>query len=274
MKTVAVAHPAQTSARLGVHIRITANETAKGLRLLWRRRGLLVTATIVYGLTYLGFSLAIGGGHIVKPLAALTLPALAAAVVAATAALQGSGGIAEEINGGTLEQTQLSPARPEVQALGRLTALAIEGVLAAVALAVAFTLILGLRYQPSPAVMIPAVLTVADGLGYGLLILALTVRVASIGAITHVFNMMVMFFGGVLFPVAILPSALETFTRFLPITLGVQALNVTLAGRPLSVTWSDGTLPWLLVHAAVSLSLGCAVYGAAIRRARRQGGLR
>lgn len=266
-------HPPTVSG-VGLQIRITANETAKGLRLMWRRRALLVTAVVVYGLTYLGISLFIGGGHIVRPLVTLTLPALAAAVVAATAALQGSGGIAEEINGGTLDQTQLSPTRPELQVLGRLGALAVEGVTAAAVLAVAFTLGLGLRYHASPAAVIPALLTVADALGYALLILALTVRVASIGAVTHVLNMAVMFFGGMLVPVAAFPPAFETFTKFLPITVGVQALNTTLAGKPLSVAWGDGALPWVLVHAAVSLSLGWVTYSAAIRRARRQGGLR
>jgi ABC-2 type transport system permease protein len=59
----------------------------------------------------------------------LTLPALFAEVTATTAALQGSGGIAEEVNGGTLEQSQLSPARPTVLVAGRVAALAVEGLI-------------------------------------------------------------------------------------------------------------------------------------------------
>jgi hypothetical protein len=54
-----------------------------------------------------------------------TVPALLAVAVANTAAVEGTGGIAEEINGGTLEQTRLSPAGPQLQALGRMTALAV-----------------------------------------------------------------------------------------------------------------------------------------------------
>lgn len=61
----------------------------------------------------------------------LTLPALFAYIIASTAALQGSGGIAEEVNGGTLEQAHLSPARPSLLAAGRLAALAAEALIPA-----------------------------------------------------------------------------------------------------------------------------------------------
>src|SRR3990170_7336206 len=95
---------------LALGLRLAANETAKGLRLMWRRRGMVVVATVMMGLNYLGISFFIGGGHLVKPLMVLTLPGLFAVVLSTTAAVQGSGGVAEEINAGTLEQTQLSPA--------------------------------------------------------------------------------------------------------------------------------------------------------------------
>ncbi|MGH3469758.1 MAG: ABC transporter permease [Thermocrispum sp.] len=253
--------------------RLTANEAAKGLRLMWHRRSMVIVGVVMNGLTYLGISFFIGGGHIVKPLMVLTLPALLALVVAGTAALQGSGGVAEEINGGTLEQTQLSPASPQAQMLGRAVALAVEGLVSALALGVVFILGFGLDYDLHPAALLPALLTVADGLGYGLLIAALTVRAASIGAITHVFNMVIMVFGGMMIPIAVFPDTLETFARVVPTALGVQALNTTLAGEPLAATWSDGTLPWLLVHTAVLLTAGLVTYVVNIRRAAREGGL-
>jgi hypothetical protein len=106
---------------------------------------------------------------------ALTLPALIAYIVAATAALQGSGGIAEEVNAGTLEQVHLSPARPSLLAAGRLAALAVEGLIPAAVLALAF----GLGYRPHwairPDALVPLALTIADALGYGLLMMAATV---------------------------------------------------------------------------------------------------
>jgi ABC-2 type transport system permease protein len=76
-----------------------------------------------------------------------------------------------------------------------------------------------------------------------------------------------------LVPISVFPHALETFARFIPTALGVQAINTTLAGHGLGATWSDGTLPWLLVHTAVVISAGFALYVINIRRAQREGGL-
>lgn len=253
--------------------RVVGNEALKGLQLAWRRRGLAVTFVVANGISFLGFRLLIGGGHMVTSLLAATLPALLAYHVAQTAAMQGSGGIAEEINGGTLAQSQLTPAFPQRQVAGRLAALGVEGLVGAVALALVFVLGYGLHYHLRPDSLVPAVLTVLDGLGYALLIIALTVRVPSIGAITHVFGMAIGFFGGMVVPVTVFPHAMQTLVRFLPTTLGVQALNTTLAGRGLSTAWDDGTLGWLIAHAAASLALGWVLYARNIHRARREGGL-
>lgn len=265
MSTVAVPIAFQT--------RLVRAELAKGLRLMWRRRSLVLVATISYGLTYLGISLFIGGGHLVKDLMIRTLPAFLAVVVASIAAVEGTGGIAEEINGGTLEQTRLSPASAQLQALGRMTALAIEGLAAAIVAGIVLAFGIGLDINPHPAALIPAGLTILDALGYGLIMTALVVRVPSIGAITHVGNMAIMAFGGMLVPISFFPHGMETFARFIPTALGVQSINTALAGHGLGATWSDGTLPWLLVHTAVVLGAGFSLYVINIRHAQREGGL-
>src|SRR5262249_61449361 len=113
-------------------------------------------------------------------------PRMRAVLAGSPAGVGGTAGIAEEINGGTLEQTRLSPASPQLQALGRMTALAIEGLAVAIVVGIVFVFGVGLHINPQPAALIPVVLTVLDALGYGLIMTALVVRVASIGAISHV----------------------------------------------------------------------------------------
>lgn len=253
--------------------RLARTELVKGLRLMWRRRSMVVAATIVYGLTYLGISLFVGGGHLVKDLMVRTVPALLAMVVASTAAVEGTAGIAEEINGGTLEQTRLSPAGPHLQALGRMSALAVEGLAVAIVLGIVFVFGVGLDINPHPAALIPAVLTILDALGYGVIMTALVVRIPSIGAISHVGTMAIMAFGGTLVPISFFPHGLATFARFIPTTLGVESINTTLAGHGLGTIWSGGTLPWLLVHTAVVVTAGFSLYVINIRRAQREGGL-
>ena len=254
-------------------LRAFGNEAGKGLRLMWRRRFMVVVAATTFGLTYLGISLFIGGGHLIKTLMTRTVPALLAVVFANTAAVEGTGGIAEEINGGTLEQTRLSPASPQLQALGRMTALTVEGLAAAIVLGIIFVFGAGLDISPHPAVVLPVLLTIGDALGYGLIMTALVVRVPSIGAITHVANMVIMAFGGMLVPVSLFPHGMEIFARFIPTALGVQSVNTVLAGHGLAATWSDGTLPWLLVHTAAVVTAGLGLYVINIRHAQCEGGL-
>lgn len=264
----AVRAPSRIPSRLGLF----GSETAKGLRLAWHRKGTVVVGIVLNTLTFLGISLFIGGGHIVEELMVLTLPALLAVTIAETAAVDGSGGIAEEINGGTLEQTRLSSAPAYLQVLGRMAALAVEGLLAAAVLGVIFTTWFDLDYDWRTTALLPAGLTVLNALAYGLLMVGLTLRVASIGAIIHVFNMAIMFFGGMLVPVTVFPDEVQTVSHLIPTALGVQAFNTTMTGG-LDAAWSSGALPGLLVHTAVLAALGLVTYTAAMRRALREGAL-
>ena len=254
-------------------LRAFGNEAGKGLRLAWRRRAMTIIFLVLYGLNYLLIQFFIGGGHLVLPVMALTLPGLFAVTLASSAAIQGSGGIAEEVNGGTLEQAHLSPAPPSLLALGRLAALAVEGLIPATTLALAFGLGYGPHWVIRPDALVPLVLNILDALGYALLMTALVLRVASIGAVVHVFNMALMFLGGMLIPITLFPHGVEIFARFLPTALGVEVLNTTLAGRGLGTAWADGTLPWLLAHVVVLSALGWSTYLYTVRRARREGRL-
>jgi len=254
-------------------LRAFGNEAGKGLRLMWRHRAITITSIVMNGLLYLVIQFFIGGGHLILPVMALTLPGLFAYALASAAALQGSGGIAEEVNGGTLEQAHLSPAPPSLLALGRLATLAVEGLIPAILLTLAFGLGYGPHWAIRPDALVPMLLTVLDALGYGLLMTALTLRVAGIGAVVHVFNMAVGFFGGMFIPIALFPHGVEIFARFLPTALGTEVLNTTLAGRGLGAAWPDGPLPWLLAHVVVLGALAWAAYVCTVRRARREGGL-
>ncbi len=267
----ATALPRRAGAAFALHT--VACESAKGLQLMWRRRATLVMSTVTLALIYLMIEFFVGGGRIDHPVLTATLPALFAYAVASTAATQGAGGIAEELNSGTMEQSQLTPAKPGLLVLGRLGALTVEGLVPAVVLAALLWGGFGLHYTARPDTLVPLLLTIADAMAYGLLMVALTLAVSSIGALMEVFNMVVMFFGGMFVPGTALPHGAETFARFVPTALGVVVMNTTLTGQGLSAAWADGTLPWLVVHVAVLSGLAWAAYGFTVRRARAGGGM-
>jgi len=126
------------SATVAPAVLIVGNEAGKGLRLLWRRRPALAMGGAANAASFLVLRFFIDGGHILQPLLVATLPGMAAAAAASIASLGASGGVAEEINAGTLEQTHLSPVPAWALAAGRLGALAVEA-LAAVLLGLGWT---------------------------------------------------------------------------------------------------------------------------------------
>jgi ABC-2 type transport system permease protein len=158
----AIAIPRGASRGSWFALRAVANETAKGIALMWHRRATLAMGTATNGVMYLMIQFFIGAGHINHAVLAVTLPGLVAYAVASTAALSGAGGIAEEVNGGTLEQAHLSPARPSLLALGRVGALAAEGLIAAVVLAAAYWAGFGVHYTIRPDALVPLLLLLAD----------------------------------------------------------------------------------------------------------------
>jgi ABC-2 type transport system permease protein len=257
-----------------VTARIAGNEAGKQGRLLMSRRGLVAFGVVTGGANYVLFRLLIDGGHITTQMVALTLPGLVLGwAFAATMALQGAGDIAEEVLGGTLEQSQLSPARPGVLLAGRLAGLAGQGLTGAVILGLVFGFGFGVHYTIRPGVLVPLLLAIVDALAYALLMTALVLRVASIGAIVHIGNMAIMFLNGMVVPVTAFPHGVEIFARVLPTTLGVEATSTTLAGRGLGAAWTDGTLPWLILHVVVLGGLAWITYLHTLRRARREGGI-
>lgn len=270
----AITAPTPNRDHLAAALRIVGNETGKQTRLLWRRRALLASGILAGAANFILFRLLIDGGRVTTSMVAVTLPALVLGwSFAAKAAMQGSGDIAEEVLGGTLEQTQLAPAHPATLLVGRLAGLTVDGLTGAVILGLAFGLGFGVHYTIRPDLLVPLLLTILDGLAYALVMTALVLRVASIGAIVHVFNMSILFFGGMVVPVSAFPHGVAIFARVVPTTLGVEALNTVLAGRGLGATWADGTLPWLIVHTVVLGGAGWISYLHTLRRARRHGGL-
>jgi len=261
-------------ATLAPRVRIAGNEAGKGLHLLWRRRAALAMGIAANAASFLVLRFFIDGGHILHPLLVATLPGMAAAAAASIASLGASGGVAEELNAGTLEQTHLSPVPPWALAAGRLGALALEALLVAGILGIGFVLGFGVHYHADPAAIPAALLTLADIAGYALLVAGLTITVASVGAIVHVLNGVILFFNGTLVPLAVFPGAIQVVAELLPTTLGVRALHDMLVdGRTLSAVWDGRILPLLLAHAVALLAIGWATYQASIRRALRDGRL-
>lgn len=263
--------------RFGAGLRMLGNETSKGLRVMWVHKTPLVMQLALMAVNYWIIQLFIGGGSFVNEVLAMTFAGYLAYVVSYIALLRIVAGLLEEMFTGTLEQSLLSPLRPWVQSAGRLTAALVESLVTAAVVAIVYLAIfaaMGVELTARLSAVVPVVVTVADVAGFAMLIGGIALVVNSIGAIVHVIQGFIMFLNGAFIPIFLFPDWLELAAKFVPTTLGVDAIRrLTTTNETLGDVWADGTLPWALGHAALLLIIGWTVYQAAIGRGLREGRL-
>lgn len=255
--------------------RAVLNETQKGLWLLWGHRIVVLLEILGFVAFYPFLQFVIGNGTIERALVLPTLLPFLAVPILYLAILKLVSDLLEEVNSGTFEQMHLSPFSPAALLVGRLLAVFLEGVLIAVVIGVGMSWLLGISIPLRPAALLPAALTLIDIAGFALLIGGLALALPQIGAIAHLFSGLILLLNGAFFPLEWFPGWVQTLARLLPTTLGVQATRqMVLQGQSLGSVWADGTLPWLIIHAALVAILGWLVFLLNDRRAMRLGTLR
>ncbi len=255
-------------------LRMVGNETIKGLLTTKANWGTLVPGLAVLVVFYFFVQFLIGNGRLLPALYAPTLLGFAAYSLAYIVSLKTVAGTLEEMNAGTLEQVHLSPLPSWALSFGRLVASVLEAVGMTAVVSSGLILVLGIRFAYRLDALLPIALTIIDVAGFSLLLGALAIRVASIGAILHVLQGVVLLLNGSFVPVNAFPDWLQLFSRLLPTTLGVEvSRRILLQGWTLSATWSDMSLLWLTVHTAVMLTLGGVFYQRNIMRALHEGRL-
>jgi ABC-2 type transport system permease protein len=251
-----------------------ANETTKGLRLLWAHRATLLP-TVGGGIaTYLVFQYFVGGGEILDDLVAETAPAMFAYLVTYGITMRLVAGILEERNAGTLEQIHLSPLPAWQLALGRLTAAVAEAVLVSAVVMAVVLAAQGVNYPLRPAALVPVALTVAGAAGFALLIASASFTYPGIGALVHIVQMAIMALNGTIAPPELFPRWLEIIAKLAPTTVGIGATRSILTdGDSLADLWRSGALGWLVLHTALVVAAGWAAFQWQIRRGLRDGRL-
>jgi ABC-2 type transport system permease protein len=178
-----------------------------------------------------------------------------------------------EMDVGTLEQTWLSPTRPETFVLGR----AISGGLTSV-VASAILVGLGLAFFSATVgsglwLALPALLlAMASMVGIGYLVASACLILREPNFFVDATNFAFAMISGVAFPVAVLPWFIKPIAYILPTTYAVDLLRVyALDTRPLL----DPALEWvaLAVLSAVMIAVGRVVFRRTEHRMRVRGTL-
>lgn len=268
--------PAPTAAAVapGDRVRMVANETSKGLRLLWTYRVTLVPTLLSMTLTYVIVQYFVGGGKIVKDLVTETAPGMFVYALTYLTIMRMVAGVLEERNAGTLEQIHLSPLSIGQLAAGRLGAALTEALLVAGVVTVGMLVALGVTYSYHPVVLVPLVLIVAGAAGFALLLTAASFTYPGIGALVHIIQMALIVLNGTVVPVEVYPGWLELVAKLAPGTLGISATRrILVVGTSPADILTSGTFGWLLLYTVVLVAVGWSAYRWQVGRALRDGRL-
>lgn len=252
--------------------RIVANETTKGLHIVWAHRATLVSSVFTTLVMYLAIQYFLGDGAILDDLIALTAPGLFAYIVAFLATLRVVAGLLEERNTGTLEQSHLAPVPAWQLVIGRLTAAMIEAVAVATLVVGAVLLIRDVDYVLAWPALLTIALTLGSIVGLALILAAVSFVLPGIGALLHIVHMLLLTLNGTIIPPELFPRSLELVAKLLPTTLGISATRrVLVDGAIWAELVGDGSLGWLTLHTVVLVAGGWIAYQSQVRRALRDG---
>ena len=254
--------------------RVMANEAHKNLLTLWAYRKTLLPELALAAFTYLMLQFFIGGGELVDELVPPTMVAYVTYLFTYYVLLKVVSGLLEEVNTGTLEQAHIGPLPSWALSLSRIAAAMVQAGALTLVVAAGFVVGLDVDFPLRWQALVPIGLTVADVVGFALVIGGLALTIASIGAVLHVIQGLVMFLNGSLVPVEAFPPWLELVARFVPGTLGIEATRAVLFGdASLGALWSSGDLQSAAGHAAAMLLIGWATHQVNVRRGLRNGRL-
>ncbi|MBU7017423.1 MAG: ABC transporter permease [Theionarchaea archaeon] len=108
--------------------------------------------------------------------------------------------------------------------------------------------------------------------GFGLMVGGLNVHVKQTGAVVEVIQRISYFLCGVVFPISVLPGALQSFSTFLPFYHALHTLRLTLSvNPPLEILISQILL--LCILAAGSIMVGVFTFRMGLKKARKEGTL-
>jgi ABC-2 type transport system permease protein len=178
-----------------------------------------------------------------------------------------------EMDAGTLEQTWLSPTRPETFVLGRAISGGLTSVTASVVLIGIGMAFFGATVGQGLWLALPALLlAMASMVGIGYLVASACLMLREPNFFVDATNFVFAMISGVAFPVAVLPWFIKPVAYFLPTTYAVDLLRVYALGtRPLL----DPLLEWLAlaILSAVLILIGRVVFRRTEHRMRMRGTL-
>lgn len=175
---------------------------------------------------------------------------------------------------GTLEILLVTPTSPNLILFGNSLWSFLKALLLSALYLGAAVVIVGLGVTPVKLLLVTAVLllTFLCFLSLGMISAAFIMTFKQGNPINMVFGVSSYFFGGILFPVEVLPKGLQNFSFILPISHATRAVRELLLVRSGTGEWKM-TMVYLFSFSAVLFPLGFLFLRLALSRAKKEGSL-
>jgi ABC-2 type transport system permease protein len=185
-----------------------------------------------------------------------------------------SSSLGQEQSSGTLESLLVSPNDPRVLLLCGAAWPFVFSTLQLIVYVLLGALLFGVELHPGHLVLAGAgaVMTLIAVSAIGLLVAGVIVLTKRAGGLLTLIGAAFALFGGVLYPIAVLPRWLQLVAQVLPVSHGLDAIRLALVPDP-DLAAIARHLAVLAVFAMVLVPVGLQSFAWAVRRARRAGTL-
>jgi ABC-2 type transport system permease protein len=249
-------------------------EMRKGLLISWAYRVNTFAGTLTLGFIFVSIGFLLGGGILASQDLAPALLGYLTWVFVSSAVSDLSYGLQAEITAGTLEQMVMSTTPVGLLLIGRVLANMIVSAVQVGLMAIAMTVLLGVRipfrWQGLPVLA----MTLVGVFGFGFVVAGATLVLKQIQSVINLVNNALAFLNGTFLPVAAMPGWMAVISRVLPSTQGVIVLRqVVLEGYSLGAVWRGRSLVWLAVHSVLYFAVGWLVFLRCERLAKQHGSL-
>lgn len=262
---------------------VLGNETAKSLRNAWTARtGVFFELMLIYA-TFFGLVLFIGHGRIQKDLLAPTFLGLLIVILMHQQVVRMFWGVLHEIQAGTIEQVYLSPVPSALIIIARQAAVIIEaaavtfllGLPTGVTIELAWGLGIPLHASSLIQALVPITVTVVNGAGLSMIIVALTLKFRRIELLVELIYTTAFIFSGMLLPLSQMNPVLATFSRLVyPMAQPLEFVRaILLHSRSLTDSGVRWGLVWLLAQPVILVTTGVVLFTITDKAAKRAGTL-
>lgn len=249
-------------------------EIRKNLLVNWTYKANLFVSLFTLGFIFVGLIFFLGGGNPSPERIASALLGYLIWMYATTAISDLSFGLRGEINAGTLEQLEMSPAPVGLLLMGRVIATLLIATLQVFIMGLAMYLLLNVRI-PLRLEALPALLITLVGVfGFGFIIAGMVLLFKQIESFGNLLNNALAFLNGSFLPVSAMPIWLAVIAKTLPSTQGIIVVReIILDGKSLTETWMEGSLVGLTLNSAAYFVIGWLVFSVCERIAKNRGSL-